>query len=404
MNVPILRLPFSEADLASISEDIRAVFQSGSLTMGGQTRAFEERFAEFTGSRYALAVSSGTSALEVIIRALGIEGKSFIVPTNTFLATALAVMHSGNRVIFADSDPETLCLDPDDLERRIDGDTAGVVLVHIGGVITPAYDRIRAICDARGLALVEDCAHAHGSALRGRQAGTLGVAGAFSFFPTKALTCGEGGMITTDDEVLYRNAAMIRNHGKNPDLGNKMSEFGYNWRMSEITAAVGVRQMMRAGEIVRDRQRAAAFYDERLGRVAGVRPLKLAKETSSCYYKYIAYLDEGHDRARVKQVMREACGVSLTGEVYADLCHKEPIWEKFTCCGRRREQGPVACNRWPSCGCGGRQAGFPGAEYLSRHHICLPIYPGLTEEELQHVVDSLDRTLNGDLSKGAKPK
>ena len=397
-NIPILRIPFSDEDIQALNEDWAHVLRSGFLTQGTYTSRFEELFCQFTGAKYAVATNSGTSALEVIIRSLDIEGKSIIVPTNTFLASALAVAHAGNRVVFADSDPDTLGLDPEDVLRKIDSDTAAVMAVHIGGIISPAIADLRDLCDQRSLYLIEDCAHAHGSTLNGRHAGLLGIAGGFSFFPTKDLTTGEGGIVVTNDEGLYQNAMMIRNQGKNPSLGNHISELGHNWRMSEITAVLGVQQMRNASKILAERRGIARYYDQALQEFPGFRPLPLPPNTTSSYYKYIGYLDPGYQRGEVKRVMRENYGVSLPGEVYADLCHDEPIWDNFTYCGKRRnDNGQVQCVRWPACGCRESHEEFPGAQYLSMRHLCLPMYPGLAEDELAHVVESLDRTLHEDL-------
>jgi dTDP-4-amino-4,6-dideoxygalactose transaminase len=381
MNIPILRIPFSDEDRRSIHDALDQVMASGFLTMGKFTREFEGRFSEFTGARYALACNSGTSALEIIIRSLGIRGRSIIVPTNTFLATGFAVINSGNRIVFADSRPETLCIDVDDVARRIDGRTAAVIAVHIGGVIDPDIYRLKQLCDSKGIYLLEDCAHAHGCAIDGKAAGTIGAAGAFSFFPTKTLVMGEGGAVVTHDEALYKEAAKFRNHGKDPALGNRMSVVGNNWRMSEITAVFGVQQMRRAAEIVAERQRIARFYDQALSSLEGIAPLKLAHNTTSSYYKYIAYLHESLDRAAVKKRLKEEHQVSLTGEVYADLCHTEPVWQRVDYAGQPGPAPPVAPGE------------FPGAEYLARHHVCLPLYPGLTQEELEWVVESLKKVL-----------
>jgi dTDP-4-amino-4,6-dideoxygalactose transaminase len=396
--IPILRIPFSNNDVQFLQEGWTQVLKSGFLTLGTYTRRFEELFQEFTGANYAVAVNSGTSALEVIIRALGIEGKSIIVPTNTFLASALAVAHSGNRVIFADSDPETMGLDPEDVARRIDEDTAAVMAVHIGGIISPAMAQIKDMCDRRGIYLIEDCAHAHGSTWDGKHAGLLGIAGGFSFFPTKTLTTGEGGMIITDDPSVYENSSVLRNQGKNPTLGNRISELGHNWRIGELAAVLGVQQMEAAPRILADRGHISQFYDQALRDMDGLRPLSIPPNTTSSYYKYIAYLDPVYQRREVKRVMKEKYGVSLTGEVYADLCHTEPVWENYSYCGKRKTDPElVQCTRWPGCGCKESQNGFPGAEYLSQHHICLPMYPGLDEGDLAHVVDSLGKTLHQDL-------
>ena len=393
MNVPILRVPFSDESTRFIHEGIDQILASGYLTQGGQTTKWEQMFAEFTGANHAIACSNGTAALELILRGLGIEGRSVIVPTNTFLATALAAMHAGNKVVFADSDPETLALDIADVERKLTSDVAAVMLVHIGGIIPGNVYEFAKLCESRGVHLIEDAAHAHGSTIDGRQAGTLGVAGGFSFFPTKVLTTGEGGMVTTNDDALADRIRKIRNQGKNPSLGNHISEAGLNYRVSELTALVGVQQMMHAEETIADRQRAAAHYDRALADMPGIRAVKLPVSTTSSYYKYIASLNEDIDRAALKKTMREQYGVALTGEVYADLCHDEPLWERITYCGKDRNNNPVACNRSPGCGCSQRQSGFPGADYISKYHVCLPVYPGLTDDELNYVTESLREAL-----------
>ena len=274
MQVPILQIPFDQEDRRFLHEGMEDIMDSGFLTLGKWTSQFEETFAAFAGSRYCVAVSSGTAALEVILRGLGIERGSVIVPTNTFLATALAAIHAGNRVIFADSDPDTLALDVADVERRIAADTRAVILVHIGGIMSPAWEELKRLCEQRGLHLIEDCAHAHGCSIDGRHAGSLGVAGAFSFFPTKVFTTGEGGAIVTNDEEVYRRSSMIRNQGKNPELGNRISELGHNFRMSEFTALVGVQQMRKAESVLDERRRIARFYDDALVNVEGVRVVR----------------------------------------------------------------------------------------------------------------------------------
>lgn len=398
MKIPIIKIPFSSEDKEFITSKISEVLDSGMLTTGKYTKEFEDLFKKFVGSKYAVATNSCTSALEIIIRGLEIEGKSIIVPTNTFLATALAVMHSGNRVIFADSDPNTFCLDLADIKKRITDDTAAILLVHIGGIITPAYYEIKEFCEEKNLYLIEDCAHAHGCSIDGKKAGVLGIGGAFSFFPTKPLVTGEGGMITTDDEKVFKNASMIRNEGKNPEMGGKISEFGHNFRISEITAVLGVQQLKKVDQILAERRKIAKWYDELLVDVENITPIKIPPNVVSTYYKYMAYLSEGYNPIETKRIMKEKYEVSLTGEVYDNLCHTEPIWQRYTYCGKLRSSA-IDCKRWPKCGCDTPQNDFPGATYLSKHHVCPPLYPSLTREEVEYVVDSLNKVLNEDLKK-----
>jgi dTDP-4-amino-4,6-dideoxygalactose transaminase len=393
--VPILRVPFSADDKRFITEHIEQVLDSGMLSMGPKTRAFEAGFASLVGTSHCVATSNGTSAIEIILRALEITDSSVIVPTNTFFATALAVLNSGNRVVFVDSDPLTMAIDPMDLRRKIRDDTAAVILVHIGGVVTPAVGEIARICDNNDLDLIEDCAHAHGSGIHGVSAGGIGVAGAFSFFPTKVMTTGEGGTITTDDSDLYERALIIRNQGKVPELGNHIGEIGNNYRLSEITAVLGIEQVNRADRIIAERRHIASLYDKALDTVDGITSLPLPEGSVSGYYKYIAYLSDGIDRASVKKRLQSQYEISLTGEVYADLCHREPVWENYGYCGRLRPEPGAPCPGLPACGCDQVQEGFPGAEYISERHVCLPLYPGLTEDDVAWVAQALDAVLSG---------
>lgn len=386
LQVPILRVPFETEDVDFIKSGISAILDSGMLTMGKHTSAFEKSFASFSNSTNAISCSNGTSALELILRGLGVEGKSVIVPTNTFMASAYAVMQSGNRVIFADCDPKTFSLDPHDVMKRVEGDTAAIMIVHIGGVISSEINELVQLCKSKGLYLIEDCAHAHGCEYDGQAAGTFGVAGAFSFFPTKVLTMGEGGAVTTNDDLLANRIRIIRNHGKNPDLGNRISYMAYNYRISEVTALLGEEQMLRAERIVSERQQIAAFYDEHVAKISGITPLSLPSSLRSSYYKYLCYLDDSIDRTVLKKTLKDQYHVSLTGEVYAELCHTEPLWDDFDMWGKHR-QDPEAGKRI-------RGQSFPGSEQVAKYHVCLPVYPGLTNLELEHVSYALSKALS----------
>ena len=164
-------------------------------------------------------MSSGTSALETILRILAVEGGEVVVPTNTFFATVAAVAHAGGIPRLADVSSATLALSAETLEAALTAQTRAVILVHVGGVITPEVDAIRAICDRSGVTLIEDAAHAHGASFHGRPAGTFGEAAAFSFYPTKVMTSGEGGMITTADDFLREEAVVYRDQGKAAFVG-----------------------------------------------------------------------------------------------------------------------------------------------------------------------------------------
>jgi dTDP-4-amino-4,6-dideoxygalactose transaminase len=369
VEIPAARLVFSDEDRATILAMIDGSLQSGSLTLGPHTRVLEEAFRTRHDSQYAVAVSSGTSALEIVLRSLGIEGRDVVVPTNTFFATAAAVLHAGGTPRFADVSADTLALSVDTVEAALTPETAGVVLVHIGGAISPETAAIAQLCEARGIFLFEDAAHAHGASYGGRMAGTFGVAGAFSFYPTKVITSGEGGMIVTGDERIRDDAVIYRDQGKAGFLGGDHVRLGYAWRMSELHAAVGVVQLARLDQFVDNRRAIAAQYDAALAAIDGITPLALGPESRSNYYKYIALLDPGIDRQHVKDLLRKEHGVAMSGEVYAAPLHFQPVFD------------------------GLHQGRLPVAEDVCARHVCLPIHSDMTAEEATYVVDSIAAVL-----------
>jgi len=371
MQVPAAKIYFSEEDRKKVLKQVDEILKSGQLTLGKYTREFEEKFAKYVGVKYAVAVNSGTSALEIPLRALEIQGFSVIVPTNTFFATPASVIHAGGKVIFADM-TENLCLDPNSVKQKIQKDTKGIIIVHIGGVVPPQTKEIQEICREHNLFLIEDAAHAHGSTLNGKPAGTFGEAAAFSFYPTKVMTSGEGGMIVTSDENIYKRALVFRDQGKAGFLGNVHTEMGYNWRMSEIHAAIGLSQFAHLNEFINARRRMAKIYDRRLEEISRVTAVKIPSSVKSNYYKYTAILDNGIDRASLKRELKEKYKVSLSGEVYELPCHLQPIFKDLY---------------------GFNGGELPVAEDLCQRQICLPVSAVMTEDEAVYVIDSLKEVL-----------
>ncbi|MEP6636628.1 MAG: DegT/DnrJ/EryC1/StrS family aminotransferase [Acidobacteriota bacterium] len=206
LKIPPAKVYFPEEDRRAILLQIDEALVSGQLTLGKHVRAFEQSFAAKVGARYAVAVNSGTSALEIPLRIFDVRNKTVLVPTNTFFATPAAVIHAGGRPRFVDADPTTFAISLDGIRKRITRDTAGVIVVHIGGIVSQEMPAIREFCKERGFFLLEDAAHAHGSLLNGQSAGSFGDAASFSFYPTKVMTSGEGGMIVTNSQHVYEEA------------------------------------------------------------------------------------------------------------------------------------------------------------------------------------------------------
>ena len=369
--IPLLRLQYTEEDISFIKSGIAEIMTSGYLTMDKKVRDFEKHFSEFIGVKYAIGVNSGTSALEIILRALNVTGKSVVIPTITFMATPLAVIHAGAKIIFVDVLPEDFSINPEDLKKKIRHDTIGVIPVHIGGIISTSWGKICEICDENNLLVIEDAAHAHGASIDGKMAGSLGIAGAFSFYPTKVLTTGEGGMITTDDDRIYDLSLVLREHGKENPNFNLHTELGYNWRFSEIHALLGLLEMEKCDSIISERRRLAKLYDQLLENVAGVKCVTTPENIVSPYYKYIIYLDKKFESERIKLKLKEDFNISLPGEVYSEPCHSQPVFKKY-----------------PELVLNDPDDLFPGAQYVSTRQLCLPLYPSLTDDELRYVVDS----------------
>lgn len=370
LKIPPARVVVPMEDRQHIVAAIDAVLESGRLTLGPHTEEFEAGFAKTVGTRYAVAVNSGTSALEIALRCFGVEGREVVVPADTFFATAAAVVHAGGIPRFADIDGETFALSQSAFEAAVNPQTAGVILVHIGGIVAPWASDLRAECDRRGLFLLEDAAHAHGSKHNGRAAGALGHAAAFSFYPTKVITSGEGGMITTDDERINREARGYRDQGKVDFNSNFHTLMGYNWRLSELHAIVGNYQLKRLDEFIGVREKIAAIYDERLSGVPGVKAVVTPRGGRNCYYKYMVMLPKGVDRAALKKTIREEYSVGLSGEVYDIPLHHQPVFAPYV------------------------DGVFPVAEDVCARHVCLPVFNNMTSKDAHTVVDALAAALS----------
>jgi dTDP-4-amino-4,6-dideoxygalactose transaminase len=359
---------FPPEDREQIAAAVTDILTSGVLTLGPYTERFERRFAaaHAVPGAHAVATSSGTAALEILFRAIGVAGKDVIVPANTFYATAAAAIFAGARPVFADVDPATFALSPGTLSDALTPNTAAAVLVHIGGLITPHADELRRLCDSRGVVLIEDAAHAHGATFDGRHAGSFSTAAAFSFYPTKVVTSGEGGMILTTSTELADEARIYRDQGKGSFGSNHHVRLGYAWRLSELHAATGLVHLGRMEQAIIRRREVAARYDAALAGGGFLRPLPEPAGSHGNYYKYIAMLPPGVDRAWFKQELATRHRVRLAGEVYDLPLHQQPVLTKYA-----------------------PDHGLPVAEDICARHICLPIHSDMHDEEIQQVLAAI---------------
>jgi len=370
--IPPVKPYFPREDIDVIKGDVEKILNSGMLTLHVYTKEFEMLFADLCKVKYAKAVNSGTSALEIALRTMGLKHEhEVLLPTNTFTSTAAAVFFAGGKPVFTDINPENLCIDCENVQRFVTAKTRGVIVVHIGGLICPEIMKIKHICEDRKLFLIEDAAHAHGSTFDVKLAGSLGDAGCFSFYPTKVMTTGEGGMITTNNEVVAQSVGILRDQGKESFSSNLIVELGYNWRLPEISAAIGITQLKRLPEVIEKRNRIAQHYNERLKRMRGIRPLRTPPNIINNYYKYIAILDVEIDRDKLKYKLRQK-GVKCGGEVYWPPLHLQPAYQNLL----HTKEGD-----------------FPIAERLCKQMICLPMYTQMTVEDVNYVCEKLEQTL-----------
>ena len=360
--MPAARVVFPPADRAEIAAAVAEILASGALTLGPYNARFEEAFAAAHDAAYAVAVSSGTAALNIALQVAGVAGRDVVVPANTFYATAAAVLQAGGRPVFADVELGTLALSRSTVEAALTPRTAAVVHVHIGGMISPDITGLRALCDERGIALIEDAAHAHGSTLDGQFAGSFGATAAFSFYPTKVVTSCEGGMVVTSSEYVAEEAKIYRDQGKGAFTANHHVRQGSAWRMSELHAVTGLVHLRRMTEFIGRRREVAAAYDKALAGLDGFSPLAEPPGSRGNVYKYIVLLPPGTDRAAVKQDMALRFGVRLSGEVYDLPLNRQPVLAEYA--------GPP----------------LPVAEEIACRHVCLPVHSDMSDAEIDQVL------------------
>ncbi len=368
--LPLFDLRLEEQDLQAVAETLR----SGWLTMGPRTAAFEEAFAEQLGVRHAVAVSSCTAALHLAYLAAGVgPGDEVIVPSFTFAATAAAVLYCGATPVFAEiASRERPCLDPEDVERRITERTKAVCVVHFAGY-PAAVDRLRELCDARGLALIEDVAHAPSATLAGRKLGSWGLAGAFSFFSNKVLSVGEGGLLSTDSDDVAALARSLRSHAMTSGTWDRHSRrtdtydvagLGYNYRLDEPRAALLLSRLGRLEADIARRRELTLRYRSLLADVEGiVVPFDDADVPDSSCYVIPIMLEADGRRGEISSELRER---GIQTSIFYPSVHRFSAY---------RERFPDVT--------------LPITELASRTELTLPFYPHMTNDDQDRVVTAL---------------
>ena len=352
-DIPIARPMMSEEGIEAVKE----VLNSGMLSQGPKVEEFEEEFAEYTGVEYAVATNSGTSALHTALASLEIrKGDEVITPTFSFVSTASCVLMQGAKPVFCDIDEKTYNINPDEIEKRINHRTKAVIVVHLYGQPCDMR-RVMEICEDHNLALIEDTCQAHGAEYERQKVGSFGV-GCFSFYPTKNMTTGEGGMITTNNDKVAKMARMIRDHGQKERYLHAM--LGYNYRMTDIAAAIGLAQLKRLDRFNEQRINNAMYYNGKLGNESIQKPF-IAENVKHVFHQYTIKVKE---RNRFIAYLK-ANGVGY-GIYYQIPIHKQPIFSEYN------------------------KLKLPEAEHACEEVVSIPVHPALGKEELGYVVEVMN--------------
>lgn len=361
-NIPIARPVTSGEELKVIKE----VLKSGMLAQGKVVEEFENNFSGLVGVKNSIAVSNGTIALDLALKAMGIgDGDEVITTPFTFIATANAILYQRAKPVFVDVDNRTFNIEPNCILDKITKKTKAIIGVHLFG---HPFDvqAIQQICDDQGLLLVEDCAQAHGAQYRGKYVGSFGI-GCFSFYPTKNITTGEGGLITTNDTGIAESCRLLRNHGQSSKYYHTI--LGYNYRMTDIQAAMGIVQLKKLEGFNNKRIQNADYLDKHIKLDRIITPYK-EKDVRHVYHQYVVKVDgDSKDREKLIDYLKSkgiGCAVH-----YPIPIHRQPLYQNL---GYTDEN--VNC---------------PVAQELADTVLSLPVHPNLTKIDLKYIADTINK-------------
>ncbi len=353
-------LDLTGEEIEEVQREFGEILRRGELILGRHTDSFEKEFAAYVGTKFAAAVSTGTSALEILLALKGAAGKRIAVPSNTNFASVAAIIRAGGTPVFMDMTPDYFVPNFDMFrevaERHRIG---GAMWVHIGGIIPPDFVRVVEHCAKQGIFLIEDAAHAHGSGVAGVKAGNLADGAAFSFFPTKVMTTMEGGMVTTNNESDWKLVKSLRNQGKRDgNYGGLHYDMGSSLRISEIAAYIGRVQLRKLDRMVAVRANAARQIADCL-KALSIEWCDTSHMDQASQYKFIIRLPDGVETGAVKLALSQR-GVICGGGVYDVPCHLQPVFSNVEADRPKLRNTETWCPR----------------------HICPPITSGTTEEDI----------------------
>lgn len=367
-SIPMSSADLSEADVEAVLEVVR----SGRLALGPKTAEFEKRMAEYCGVKHAIATNSGTAALHVVVIASGIgPGDEVLVPSFTFAASVNAILYERATPVFVDIEPDTYNLDPDDVARKITPRTKAIMAVDVFG--HPAeWDALQAVADKHGLIVIDDCCEALGAEYRGRKLGQFGVAGAFAFYPNKQMTTGEGGIIVTNDDRINRLSRSLCNQGRG-ETGEWLEHerLGYNYRLDEMSSALGVSQLKRLPEFLDKRERVARAYIERFRGCDWAVPMPVRPHVRKSWFVFVITLAPHIDIKRVQKYVIEEHGIPL-----------------------RRYFNPVHEQTYVARQFGSNVGPLPVTDAISKRTLAIPFHNNLSIEEIDRVVEVLGQAVS----------
>lgn len=365
--IPLIRPKIDEKDLRVALKDI---VKTGMLTKGKYLHAFEEKLAQILGKKYAYGVTSCTTALHLALVAGGIKtGDEVLVSDFSFPATGNVVVHIGAKPIFVDIDSKTFCMDPEDLEKKITKKSKAIIVVHAFGFPAP-MEKIVKIAKKHKLLLIEDAACAIGTKYKGKYLGSFGDLGCFSFHPRKVVTTGEGGAIVTDSKEIAQKIEILKNHGSVvTDKGLSFIEAGYNYRLSEIQAAMGLPQLENLSKIIKNRQKVARKLIKLLSKIPGLVLPDEPKDIDFNFQSFVITLPEKTGRNKIIKMMRQN-NIETTIGTYA--LHREPAYKQY----------------------GYHPGDLKNSDYAYHHTLTLPLFEDLTDRELSLIAETLKDTLS----------
>ena len=359
--IPIAKPNFGREE----EEALKAVLESGILVQGERTQSFEKEFAEYIGVDHAVAVTNGTLALDVTLKALKVgAGDEVITSAFSFIASGNCILFQRAKPVFADINSRTFNIDPSDVAEKITARTKAIIPIHMFG--QPAeMDALKEIAEDKGIAVVEDAAQAHGAEYKGEKAGSLGDIACFSFYATKNMTTGEGGMITTNDPKLARKARLLINHGQSQKYHH--DTLGYNYRMTELCAAIGSVQLKKLDEFNEKRRENAALLSNGIREFTGLTGPYVDKDVKHVFHQYVVRVEDNYPRDRdelADRLTERGVGIAVH---YPIPIYRQPLYLELG-------YGSTVC---------------PVTEEACRRVLSLPVHPLVDREDIQYVLNVL---------------